>query len=117
MQQAVKLIIEPIFEADFKSFSYGYRPGRSAKEASREIYKYINFGISGIIDLDIKGFFDHFDHDIMISKVMDRIADGYVIKLIREWIRGASSSSGTRVIPWRALLRVVSYLHCLQTYT
>lgn len=87
VQHAVKLIIEPIFEADFKSFSYGYRPGRSAKEASREIYKYMNFGISGIIDLDIKGFFDHVDHDIMISKVMDRIADGYVIKLIREWLR------------------------------
>ena len=66
VQQAVKLIIEPIFEADFKSFSYGYRPGRSTKEASREIYKYMNFGISGIIDLDIKGFFDHVDHNIMI---------------------------------------------------
>ena len=87
VQQAVKLIIELIFEADFKSFSYGYRPGRSAKGASREIYKYLNFGISGIIDLDIKGFFDHVDHDIMISRVMDRIADGYLIKLIREWLR------------------------------
>ena len=83
VQQAVKLIIEPIFEANFKSFSYGYWPGRSAKEASREIYKYMNFGISGIIDLDIKDFFDHVDHDIMISKAMDRIAEGYVIKLIR----------------------------------
>ena len=87
MQQAIKLIIEPIFEADFKNFSFGYRPGRSAKDASREIYKYINFWISGIIDLDIKGFFDHVDNDIMISKVLDRIADGYVIKLIREWLR------------------------------
>ena len=46
----------------------------------------MNFGISGIIDLDIKGFFDHVDHDIMISKVMDRIADGYVIELMREWL-------------------------------
>ena len=44
VQQAVKLIIEPIFEADFKSFSYGYRPGRLARETSREIYKYMNIG-------------------------------------------------------------------------
>ncbi len=99
VQQAVKLIIEPVFEADFKDFSYGYRPNRSAKLASREVYRYLNFGISGIIDMDISGFFEHVDHDMLISMVMERIADGYVIKLIREWLRAGVVFQGNTHYP------------------
>ena len=124
VQQAVKLIIEPIFEAYFESFSYGYRPGRSAKGAFREIYKYLNFGISGIIDLDIKGFFDHVDHDILISRVMDRIADGYLMKLIREWLRAGIVFQWNTSYPIEGTLHsgVISpllayiYLNAIDTY-
>ena len=66
VQQAVKSIIEPIFEPDFKDFSYGYRPNRSAKQASEEIRKYLNYGLTNVIDIDIRGFFDHIDHEKMI---------------------------------------------------
>jgi RNA-directed DNA polymerase len=87
VQQAVRLIIEPIFEADFKDFSYGYRPNRSAKDASMEVYKWLNFGLRNVLDIDIEDFFGTIDHQKLVSFVMERIADGYVIKLIREWLR------------------------------
>lgn len=99
VQQAVKLIVEPIFEADFKDFSYGYRPNRSARGATREVYKYLNFGISRIIDMDISGFFDHVDHETLLEMVMERIADGYVIKLMREWLRAGVVFQGNSHYP------------------
>jgi group II intron reverse transcriptase/maturase len=99
VQQAVKSIIEPIFEADFKDFSYAYRKGRSAKQASTEIYRYINYGYTKVVEIDIKGFFDHIDHEKMIFFVMKRIADPYVIKLIREWLRAGIVYEGETVYP------------------
>jgi group II intron reverse transcriptase/maturase len=86
VQQAVRLIIEPIFEADFQEFSYGYRPKRSAKQASLEIRKWLNYGLTSIIDVDIDGFFDHINHNKLLSFVMEKITDGYVISLIKEWL-------------------------------
>ena len=94
VQQAVKSIIEPIFEADFKDFSYAYRKGKSAIQASHEIFKYLNYGYTNIVELDIKGFFDHIDHEKMIFFVMKRIADPYIIKLIREWLRAGCAVKG-----------------------
>ena len=99
VQQAVKSVIEPIFEADFKDFSYAYRKGRSAKQASHEIFKYLNYGYTKIVEIDIKGFFDHIDHDMMIFLVMKRIADPYVIKLIREWLRAGIVHNGETTYP------------------
>ena len=99
VQQAVKSIIEPIFEADFKDFSYAYRKGKSAKQASSEIYRYINYGYTKVVEIDIKGFFDHIDHEKMIFFVMKRIADPYVIKLIREWLRAGIVYEGETLYP------------------
>ena len=99
VQQAVKSIIEPIFEADFKDFSYAYRKGKSAKQASSEIYRYINYGYTKIVEIDIKGFFDHIDHEKMIFFVMKRIADPYVVKLIREWLRAGIVYEGETLYP------------------
>lgn len=87
VQQAVRLIIEPIFEADFQDFSYGYRSGRSAKQATLEVYKWLNFGLTNVVDVDIKGFFDHVNHQRLLSFVGERVADSYVLKLIKEWLR------------------------------
>jgi RNA-directed DNA polymerase len=87
VQQAVRLLMEPIFEADFKNFNFGYRPRRSARDASETVYKYLNFGLTTVIDVDIQGFFEHVNHEKLISFLMDKIADGYVIKLIKEWLR------------------------------
>lgn len=87
VQQAVKLIIGPIFEADFHDSSYGYRMNRNAKQASLEIRKYLNYGCTEVVDMDISSFFDSIDHRIMMSLVENRIRDSYVLHLIREWLR------------------------------
>ena len=99
VQQAVKLIIEPIFEADFKEFSYAYRKGKSAKEASQEIYKWMNFGLTTVIDIDIQGFFDHLDHELLISFVKKRVRDGYVISLIMQWLKAGVVYMNTTTNP------------------
>jgi RNA-directed DNA polymerase len=87
IQQAVRLVIEPIFEADFQPFSYGYRPDKSARQASLEIYKWLNYRLTSIIDVDIEGFFDHVNHGRLLSFVRERVADPYINRLIREWLR------------------------------
>lgn len=94
VQQAVRLIIEPIFEADFQEFSYGYRQGRSAVQASLAAYKWLNYGLTNIIDADIDNFFDNICHDKLVSFLMERIADGYIIKLVREWLRAGVVNLG-----------------------
>ena len=99
VQQAVRLVIEPIFEADFADFSYGYRPNRSAKQATREIYKWLNFGLTNVVDVDIKGFFDHVNHEQLLSFVGERVADGYVLKLVKEWLRAGVVYLGTVEFP------------------
>ena len=87
VQTAVKLVIESIFEADFKEFSFRYRHNRSARDASMQIYKWLNFNLTNIIEKDIKGFFDHIDHELLINLVMERVTDGFVLRLLRKWLR------------------------------
>lgn len=87
VQTAVKLVIEPIFEADFQEFSYGFRPRRNANQAIREIYKYLNFGCDWIIDADLKGYFDTIPHDKLILLVKERITDKAIIKLLSLWLK------------------------------
>ena len=99
VQTAVKLIIEPIFEADFKDFSFGYRPNKSARDASMQIYKWLNFGLTNVIEIDIKGFFDHIDHDLLIDLVMERVTDGFVLRLLRKWLRAGVMYNGTTEYP------------------
>ncbi len=99
VQQAVRLVIEPIFETDFQPFSYGYRPNKSAKDASLQVRKWLNFRLDTVIDVDIEGLFDHIDHDKLISFVMERIADGYIIKLVKEWLRAGVVYLGSVTYP------------------
>ena len=99
VQQAVKLIMEPIYVADFMDFSYAYRKNKSAKDASLEIYKWLNFGLTDVIDVDIEGFFDHLDHELLISFVKKRVTDGYVISLIKQWLKAGVVYMNTRTNP------------------
>lgn len=86
VQTAALLILEPIFEADFKECSYGFRPGRSAHQALEEIRGHINAGYQAVYDADLKGYFDSIPHDKLMACLRMRIADRTVLKLIRMWL-------------------------------
>lgn len=87
VQTAVKLIIEPIFEADFSENSYGFRPRRSREDAIKEIARNCQEGKREVYDADIRAYFDNIPHDKLMSKLERRIADRSVLKLIRMWLR------------------------------
>lgn len=86
VQMAALLILEPIFEADFENCSYGFRPGRSAKQALEEIRSQIRAGYRAVYDADLKGYFDSIPQDRLMACLRHRIADRSVLKLIRMWL-------------------------------
>jgi RNA-directed DNA polymerase len=85
VQQACKMVIEPIFEANFQDNSYGFRPKRSAQQAVTVVKKSL---ITGwwVVDADIQGYFDNIDHSMLMSLLKRRISDRRVLKLIRQWL-------------------------------
>jgi group II intron reverse transcriptase/maturase len=86
VQAAVKIVIEPLFEADFKDFSYGFRPRKNAHQALREVYKQLNFDCRWVVDADIKSYFDRIPHDRLLLSVRSRVIDRSVVKLIEKWL-------------------------------
>jgi Retron-type reverse transcriptase len=87
VQTALKLVIEPIFEREFEESSYGFRPGRSAKEALREVDELIGKGYIHVVDADIENFFDTIPQPTLKGRVEERISDGAVHKLIDLFLR------------------------------
>jgi group II intron reverse transcriptase/maturase len=94
VQASLKLVIEPIFEADFRPFSYGFRPGRSAEDATREVYKWLNFGLVNVLDADIERCFDEIPHDKLLAAIRRRISDRYVFRLISMWLKSPILDKG-----------------------
>jgi RNA-directed DNA polymerase len=83
VQGALKLILEPIFEADFKNCSYGYRPKRHAHQAIDRVTKSILHGLTRVVDVDLSGYFDNIRHHILLEKVARRVQDDEVMHLIK----------------------------------
>jgi RNA-directed DNA polymerase len=83
VQGALKLILEPIFEADFQTGSYGYRPKRTAHEAVARVAQAIVEEKTCIIDLDLKAYFDNVQHYLLLEKVARRIQDDAVMHLLK----------------------------------
>ena len=96
VQMATLLILEPIFEADFMPCSYGFRPGRSAHQALKEIRRNLMAGYTAVYDADLKGYFDTIPHDKLMACVEMRISDRSVLSLIRQWLRSRVVERGPR---------------------
>ncbi|MFZ1049134.1 MAG: group II intron reverse transcriptase/maturase [Candidatus Sulfotelmatobacter sp.] len=95
VQGALKLILEPIFEADFQPGSYGYRPKRSAHEAVSRVDQAIVQGLTRIIDLDLRAYFDNVQHSLLLEKVAQRVQDASVMKLLKMILK----STGAKGVP------------------
>jgi RNA-directed DNA polymerase len=87
VQTATLLVLEPIFEADFQNCSYGFRPGRSAHDALREVHTNLKEGYLEVYDADLAAYFDTIPHDKLLLCVEKRIADRNVIRLIQMWLQ------------------------------
>jgi len=94
VQQAVKNILEPIFEPQFKDCSYGFRPGRSAHQAAAKLRAYAAEGYRWVVDADIQGFFDNLDHGLLLQFLRERVVDGSVLKLISAWLTAGVMEAG-----------------------
>jgi len=100
VQMSAKLVLEPIFEANFLPCSYGFRPKRSAHMAMRAIRSAITFKRqTTVIDLDIKGYFDNIRQDILLDLVQRRVSDPRMLKLIRGWLRAGVMDAGEYIKP------------------
>jgi len=88
VQGAMKLILEPIFEADFQEGSFGYRPNRKASEALNRVSLAIAQNKTTVIDLDIQSFFDNVHHHILLTKIAYRIIDPDILKMVKRILKG-----------------------------
>ncbi len=95
VQMAAKIMIEPIFEADFEASSFGFRPKRSAVQALEAIRIAGNQGHDFVVDADIQGYFDNIDQEKLMVLVGERISDRRVLELIRQWLRAGVMEDGT----------------------
>jgi Reverse transcriptase (RNA-dependent DNA polymerase)/Group II intron, maturase-specific domain len=121
VQTALKMVIEPICETRFRPGSYGFRPGRSCKDALREVDRLLKEGFTWVVDADLQGYFDSIPHDRLMTLVAASISDGPVLSLLEgflqqdimkdmaRWRPTAGTPQGAVISPLLASL----YLHPL----
>ena len=102
VQTAAKLVLEPIFEADFEDSAYGYRPARGAVDAVKEVHRQVCRGYTDVVDADLSRYFDSIPHDELLQSVARRIVDRHVLRLIKLWLKAPieerDDGDGTRRI-------------------
>ena len=94
VQTAIRNVIEPIFERTFAEHSYGFRPGRGAKDALRQVDQLLKAGKVWVIDADLKGYFDSIPQDKLMEAVAEHISDGPLLELIRRFLKQGVMESG-----------------------
>ena len=95
VQGALKLILEPIFEADFQPGSFGYRPKRTAHEAVQRVAEAIVKHKTRVIDIDLRAYFDNVRHDLLLAKVARRVSDADVLRLLKMMLK----ATGKKGVP------------------
>jgi len=116
VQAALKLILEPIFEADFRSFSYGFRPGRRAQDAIAEIYNFAINSYEWVLEADITACFDEISHSGLMDRVRRRVGDKRVLALVKRSSKPAFSvRMASRGIPPPAHPKAASSRRCWPT--
>lgn len=94
LQQALLQVMNPIFDAHFSWYSYGFRQGKKAHDAVKQAQRYIQSGLRWVVDMDLEKFFDRVNHDILMSRVARKVKDKRVLKLIRTYLNAGVMAGG-----------------------
>lgn len=99
VQTALRNVLEPIFEREFSVHSYGFRPGRGAKDALRRVDTLLRMGYRHVVDADIQGYFDNIPKDALMSRVRERVVDGRILALVEQYLNQQVMESSTSWTP------------------
>lgn len=94
IQQALLQVLQPLFDPTFSDVSYGFRPGRSARDTVCRAQAYVQEGLSFVVDIDLEKFFDRVNHDILMGRLAKRITDRRVLRLIRRYLNAGILANG-----------------------
>ena len=97
VQQLLLQVLQPIFDPTFSEHSHGFRPGRRAHDAVREAQQYVQDGRRWVVDVDLEGFFDRVNHDVLMGKLQNRIGDRRVLRIIRRYLEAGIMADGVVV--------------------
>jgi group II intron reverse transcriptase/maturase len=97
VQQLLLQVLQPIFDPTFSEHSHGFRPGRRAHDAVREAQQYIQDGRRWVVDVDLEQFFDRVNHDVLMGKLYNRIADQRMLRIIRRYLEAGILANGVVV--------------------